>query len=127
MDIEHKLREILVPVFGLTALDEIQPQYSFVKDLGADSIDFVEIIYLIESNFGVVLKVNEIISGSIKINPDDLFTEGILTAEGASLIHKSLPDSKDRFKAGLNKKEIFELLTVRDLSNLIQIKKSVGV
>jgi len=127
MDIEHKLREILLPVFGLTALDEIQPQYSFVKDLGADSIDFVEIIYLIESNFGVVLKVNEIISGSIKINPDDLFTEGILTAEGASLIHKSLPDSKDRFKAGLNKKEIFELLTVRDLSNLIQIKKSVGV
>ena len=127
MDIEHKLREILLPVFGLTALDEIQPQYSFVKDLGADSIDFVEIIYLIESNFGVVLKVNEIISGSIKINPDDLFTEGILTAEGASLMHKSLPDSKDRFKAGLNKKEIFELLTVRDLSNLIQIKKSVGV
>ncbi len=127
MNIEHKLREILLPVFGLRALDEIQPQYSFVKDLGADSIDFVEIIYLIESNFGVVLKVNEIISGSVKINPDDLFKEGILTEEGASLIHKSLPDSKDRFKAGINKKEIFELLTVRDLSNLIKVKKSVGV
>ena len=122
MDIEEKLREILLPVFGLDSTEEIQPHHSFVNDLGADSLDFVEIIYLIESNFGVVIKVNEVISGSIKTNPDDLFIDGLLSENGASIIHKSLPESKDRFKAGLNKKELFSLLTVRDLSNLIKIK-----
>jgi acyl carrier protein len=126
MDIEEKLREILLPVFGLNSTKEIQPESSFVNDLGADSIDFVEIIYLIESNFGVVIKINEIISGTIKINPDDLFTDGLLTEEGASLIHENLPESTDRFRAGLTKKDIFSILTVRDLSNLIKVKKSHG-
>jgi acyl carrier protein len=126
MDIEKKLREMLIPVFGLNSMDEIQPQHSFVNDLGADSIDFVEIIYLIESNFNVVLKVNEIISGTIKINPDELFTDGLLTEQGAFIIHKNLPQSEGRFKAGLNKKDIFSLLTVRDLANLVKIKKSEG-
>lgn len=126
MDIEKKLREILIPVFALNSIEEIQPEHSLVNDLGADSLDFVEIIYLIESHFGVILKVNEIISGTIKINPDDLFTDGILTEEGASIIQKSLPETSDRFRAGLTKKDIFSLLTVKDLVNLIKIKKSDG-
>ena len=126
MDIEKKLREILIPVFALNSIEEIQPEHSLVNDLGADSLDFVEIIYLIESNFGVVLKVNEIVSGTIKINPDDLFTDGLLTEEGASLIQKSLPEIRGRFRAGLTKKDIFSLLTVRDMVNLIKIKKSDG-
>jgi len=123
MEIENKLREILIPVFGLVSVEEVQAQHSFVDDLGADSLDFVEIIYLIESNFGVVLKVNEIISGTMKVNPDDLFDDGKLTEEGALIVHKNLPQSSSRFKAGLTKKDIFSLLTVRDLANLIHIKK----
>ena len=126
MNIEKKLREILIPVFALNSIEEIQPEHSLVNDLGADSLDFVEIIDLIESNFGVVLKVNEIISGTIKINPDDLFADGILTEEGASLIQKSLPETTGRFRAGLTKKDIFSLLTVRNLVNLIKIKKTDG-
>ena len=126
MNIEEKLRELLIPVFALNSIDDIQPEHSFVNDLGADSLDFVEIIYLIESHFGVVLKVNELISGTIKINPDDLFTDGLLTEEGAAIIHENLPESSDRFKAGLTKKDIFSLLTVKDLVNLIRIKMSNG-
>ena len=126
MKIEEKLRELLIPVFALNSIDDIQPEHSFVNDLGADSLDFVEIIYLIESHFGVVLKVNELISGTIKINPDDLFTDGLLTEEGAAIIHENLPESSDRFKAGLTKKDIFSLLTVKDLVNLIRIKMSNG-
>ena len=126
MNIEEKLRELLIPVFALNSIDDIQPEHSFVNDLGADSLDFVEIIYLIESHFGVVLKVNELISGTIKINTDDLFTDGLLTEEGAAIIHENLPESSDRFKAGLTKKDIFSLLTVKDLVNLIRIKMSNG-
>jgi len=126
MNIEEKLRELLIPVFAINSIDDIQPEHSLVNDLGADSLDFVEIIYLIESNFGVVLKVNELISGTIKINPDDLFTDGLLTEEGAAIIHENLPESSDRFKAGLTKKDIFSLLTVKDLVNLIRIKMSNG-
>jgi len=78
MNIETKLRELLIPVFGLNTVDEIQPQHSLVSDLGATSIDFVEISYIVESNFGVVIKTNELMIGGITINPDDILTKVFL-------------------------------------------------
>ena len=43
MDIENRLRELLMPVLGIADIEEIQLRVHFVNDLGAESIDFVEI------------------------------------------------------------------------------------
>ena len=48
MEIEYKLRELLMPVLGIANIEEIQPSQALVNDLGAESIDFVEILYLID-------------------------------------------------------------------------------
>lgn len=123
MDIETKLREILLPVLGLTSIEEIKPENALVADLGADSIDFVEIIYLIERNFGVVLKTNQIFSGGLKVSADDLFQDGTLTQEGADMINKRINPVKP-FLAGINKAQLFSALTVKDLANIIKLKKN---
>ena len=122
MNIERKLRELLIPVFGLTTVDEIQPQYSLVNDLGATSIDFVEISYIIESNFNVTIKTNEVLIGGIAVNPDDLFIDGILTPEGAELLNNNTSQAK--FRAGQTRRELYEAITVADLVNIIKVKAS---
>lgn len=123
MNIEERLRELLLPVFGLDSIDEIRPEASLVKDLGADSLDFVEIIYLIERDFGVILKANEIIVGGINIDPDNLFSDDKLTEEGAALLNKYFPESpSDRFKAGMTRIGLFESLTVKDFANIIKAR-----
>ena len=46
-----KLKEILVDVLGVEE-DSIKPESKFVEDLGADSLDLVELIMAFEDKFG---------------------------------------------------------------------------
>ena len=50
MEIEYKLRELLMPGLGNANIEEIQPSHALVTNLGAESIDFVEILYLIATH-----------------------------------------------------------------------------
>ena len=120
MDITDKLRELLIPVFGLTSIEEVKPEHSLVKDLGATSIDFVEISYLIEGHFNVVIKTNELMIGGTAINPDELFVEGILTQEGASILNANM--NGDKFVAGNTRRDLYESITVADLAYVIKVK-----
>lgn len=118
-EIENRLRETLLPVFGLESADEISAEASLVKDLGADSLDFVEISYLIERDFDVVLNTSQLIVGGVGVNADSHFVEGRLTEEGAAALKNQFPEGAGRFVAGLTKVDMFRSITVRDLANII--------
>jgi acyl carrier protein len=126
MNTEQQLRQLLLPVFGLTTVDEVPPDASLVNDLGAVSLDFVQIVYLVEKEFGVILKTNAILTGSVSGNPDDLFKDGKLTAEGAALLNQRLPGRLCAFTAGLGKADLFGTVTVRDLARVIDGKLAEG-
>ena len=51
-DISAKVKEIIVDKLGVDAA-EVTPEASFTKDLGADSLDTVELIMEFEKAFGV--------------------------------------------------------------------------
>jgi len=48
----EKVKEILVDVLGVNA-DDVKPESKFVEDLGADSLDLVELIMSLEDKFQV--------------------------------------------------------------------------
>jgi len=48
----NKIREIIAEQLGVDA-DEITPETSFVDDLGADSLDTVELVMALEEEFGI--------------------------------------------------------------------------
>ncbi|NOZ95930.1 MAG: acyl carrier protein [Acidobacteria bacterium] len=52
MDIETKVKEIIVSQLGVAA-EKVTPEASFVDDLGADSLDTVELVMAFEEEFGV--------------------------------------------------------------------------
>ena len=122
--IENRLQEILLPVFGLNTVDELPVNASLISDIGADSLDFVEIIYLIEKEFGIALKPGEIVSGGAKIDTDNFFVEGRLTASGLAALQNHVPDNADRFEEGMTKIDLFRSITVSDLANTIAQRKS---
>ena len=51
MNVEDKIKNIIVDQLGVSA-DEVVPEASFVDDLGADSLDLVELIMVLEEEFG---------------------------------------------------------------------------
>lgn len=52
MSIEDKIKEIITEKLSVE-MDEIVPEASFVDDLGADSLDLVELIMTMEEEFDI--------------------------------------------------------------------------
>ncbi len=50
--IEEKVKDIIVEQLGVTA-EQVTPAASFIEDLGADSLDTVELVMAFEEEFGV--------------------------------------------------------------------------
>lgn len=52
MGVEEKVKEIIAEQLGVKK-EEIKPESSFIDDLGADSLDTVELVMALEEEFGV--------------------------------------------------------------------------
>jgi acyl carrier protein len=50
--VEEKVKEIIAKQLGVNAA-EVVPEASFVEDLGADSLDTVELVMAFEEAFGI--------------------------------------------------------------------------
>jgi len=57
-DIEARVKEIIVEQLGVDA-SEVTAQASFVNDLGADSLDTVELVMALEEEFDVEIPDEE--------------------------------------------------------------------
>lgn len=53
-DIEKKIKEAVAEHLGLSS-DEVKTNASFVDDLGADSLDLVELVMAFENEFGITI------------------------------------------------------------------------
>ncbi|MCP4003276.1 MAG: acyl carrier protein [bacterium] len=52
MSIEAKIKDLIVEQLAVAAT-EVVPEASFIDDLGADSLDIVELVMAIEEEFGL--------------------------------------------------------------------------
>lgn len=75
-NIEAKVKEIIVEQLGVNA-DQVKPEAKMIEDLGADSLDAVELVMAIEEEFGIevpdeeaekLVAVGDIISHVKKLN-----------------------------------------------------------
>lgn len=60
MSIEEKVIEIIMEQLDVTK-EECVPEASFMDDLGADSLDIVELIMAMEENFGIEITDDELL------------------------------------------------------------------
>jgi len=51
-NIESKVKEIIVEQLGVSA-DQLKHEAKFIEDLGADSLDTVELVMAFEEEFGI--------------------------------------------------------------------------
>ncbi len=58
MSIEARVRSIIADQLGITE-EEIKPESKFIEDLGADSLDIVELVMAMEEEFEVEIPDEE--------------------------------------------------------------------
>jgi acyl carrier protein len=122
MNIELELREMLLPVFGLDSIDEIKPEHSLIGELGAESLDFVEIFHLIDRKFRVEITADTLMAGGSNLKIETLFDNGRLTENGKNVLQKNFNSKKGLLEKGMTKVQLFSLITVGDLAKIIESK-----
>ena len=76
----EKVREILVDSLGVDD-DEVTPEAKLSADLGAESIDILEIVFKLEKSFDIKIPRGELLPDNV-LNNAEFVQDGKLTAAG---------------------------------------------
>jgi len=119
-EIFERLRPLLVEVLGVP-MEKIHPESVLVADLGAESIDLLDLSFRIEETFSVTIEGNEIEREASKRLPAGVYEkDGRLTDEALAEIGRSLPElDAGKLVKGLRKMDLPSLLTVQFFVRLI--------
>ncbi|PKM82777.1 MAG: acyl carrier protein [Firmicutes bacterium HGW-Firmicutes-14] len=122
-DIFQGLRSCLAQVLEIEE-NEINLKDSLVNDLGVDSLDFLDLVFRIETTFKIKLKRGEIEGLARDITGAEGFEiNGVITPQGISALQQALPEvPQDRFKDNLRVAEIPTLFTVETFVKLVETK-----
>ncbi len=122
-EILQKLKPLLVEVLGIQEA-EIEPESVLVADLGAESIDLLDLSFRIEETFGVTIEGNEIErEASKRLSSGAYEKDGRLTDEALAEIKARVPElDPSKLQPGLRKTDLPSLLTVRFFVRLIARK-----
>ncbi|MBQ2556703.1 MAG: acyl carrier protein [Thermoguttaceae bacterium] len=113
--------EVLVDSLAVDE-EEVTREATLVDDLGAESIDLLEIVFNLEMKFDVNIDRSELIPEDLFTNPEYV-VEGKLTPAGLAVLEERLPNANlDAFKANPLVQNISKILTVEDLCNVVEQK-----
>ena len=123
-EIFDKIKNALVEALGVDE-DEVTPEATLVGDLGAESIDFLDIVFRLEKAFNIKVPRGELFPEDILTNTEYV-QDGKVTAEGLKQLRERMPFADlDAFSANPNVKDFGNMLTVQDMARYVESK--VGV
>lgn len=101
--------------------EEIALDKTLMKDLGVDSIDFLDLIFSVEKKFSISIEVGTMARlAAEKLRDIPFEIDNVITDEGLQVLKSFIGDSQEeRLTKGLTVQEIPFLLTVRSLCNLV--------
>lgn len=95
---------------------EIGRSSSLIDDLGAESIDFIDIQYRLESAFGIEIGEDELWRGSLDLDDPRTFDGKRLTDEAMAELRRRLPRfGWHRFTGGIAREDLPRLITVNTI------------
>jgi acyl carrier protein len=123
-EIFDKVQATLVDALGVDE-DDVKRDASLQGDLGAESIDFLDIVFRLERNFGIKIPRGELFPDNLAADPE-LVADGVLTAKGVGELKARLPFA-DLSKIADNPSvdRIGDLYTVDMLVQYVQSKLAV--
>ncbi|MDG2408010.1 MAG: acyl carrier protein [Pirellulales bacterium] len=120
-EVFEKVRESLVEALGVDD-DEVTPEATLVGDLGAESIDFLDIVFRLEKSFDIKIPRGELFPEDILTNTDYV-VDGRINPEGVTELKKRMPFADlSKFEENPVVQEFATSLTVQDMCNYVESK-----
>ena len=120
-DILTNVRETLVDALAVEP-DEVTEDATLTGDLGAESIDFLDIVFRLEKSFEIKIPRGELFPDDLLNNPD-FVSNGRFTPTGLEQIKKAMPHADfTEFEDDPDVNKMPDLFTVKTLVNYIEWK-----
>ena len=120
-DVFPKLRAMIADSLAVDEAD-VTLQSRLIDDLGADSLDFVDLVFAIEKAFGVKIREADLnFLARLDFSSPTVMKDGFLTAETLDALLPLMPalgNVPDR--ARVTPGELFSLLTVESLCLMVE-------
>ena len=106
--------------------EDIKPTSTLQGDLGAESIDFLDIVFRLEREFGIKIPRGELFPESIFQGDPDLVQDGKVTDKGLRELHERMPYANlDEFDKNPELSHLGDIFTVDLISRYIQTKLAI--
>ena len=120
-EVFEKVKETLVEALGVDE-EEVKPEATLTGDLGAESIDFLDIVFRLEKAFNIKIPRGELFPDNILNNPE-FVKDGKLTESGLKQLKQRMPhaDFSD-FEQDPDINKMAELFKVQTIVNYVKGK-----
>lgn len=120
-EVFEKVKETLVEALGVDE-EEVKPQATLTGDLGAESIDFLDIVFRLEKAFNIKIPRGELFPDNILNNPEYV-QDGKLTPAGLKtlkerMVHADLTE----FEKDPSISKLAEQFKVQTIVNYVKTK-----
>ena len=123
-EIFDKVKDALIEALGLDD-DEVAPEATLVGDLGAESIDFLDIVFRLEKGFDIKIPRGELFPEDVLTNAEYV-SDGRVSEAGLAELRARMPFANlDEFAANPIVQDFGNLLTVADMCRFIETKVEV--
>jgi len=124
--IEEGVSEVLQEALGVDA-EDVKPEATLTGDLGAESIDFLDIQFRMEKRFSSPEKAFKIEQGELfpenMLQDPAMVQNGKVTDAGMALLRQKLPHIDfSTFDGDRNVKSLSEVFTVKSLCDFLERK-----
>jgi len=120
-EIYAKVSEVLEDALGVDD-DEIEPKAALGADLGAESIDYLDISFRLEKAFDIKIEQGEMIPESALQNPD-FVQDGQLTDAGMEELKRRMPYADfTALEADRSVTNVVDVFTVEALVKFVRMK-----
>ena len=121
-EIYNKVRETLEDALGVDE-DEVSPEATLGGDLGAESIDFLDIVFRLEKNFDVKIPRGELFPENLASADASFIQDGLVTSSGIEELRTRMPHADiDKLAADPKVENIQDLFTVQMIVNFLDAK-----
>lgn len=124
-DLENSVRGIVADALSLPVA-EVSPSASLMDELGAESLDFLDIVFKLERTYGIQITRGEMERAARgDMSEEEFAPDGIVSPAGLARLRELMPEAAERIQPGLHQGRILGLFTVQTFVRLVQRKRSV--
>lgn len=118
-DIEYTVRGIIAESLAID-IAKVSPTVSLIENLGAESLDFLDIVFKLERAYDIQITRGELERAARgDMSEEEFAPDGMVSEAGLARLRELMPEVAERIRAGLRPAQILSLFTVQTFVHLV--------